>query len=130
MKKTIKNIIDYFFSLIWYIMPNNKYRKIKFIEDNDTIDKIVNQGKTMCRFGDGELKIMENVQSKFFQKNDEELSKRLKEVINCNNQDILIGLPIVFKDLSQFKMKSRAFWKIHMYRYRKHWFKYIDLKTL
>lgn len=126
--KIIKNIWNYILSCIWYITPNNKYKNIKFIEDEDTINAIVKEKKSICRFGDGEFRIMENIPSNFFQKNDVELSKRLQEVMKSNKENILIGLPIAFRNLKDYTAKTRVFWKIHIYKYRKQWMKYIDLK--
>lgn len=66
------------------------YPQIMSIED--TINEIVEHKKSIARFGDGEFGIMCGVQRWRFQKKDEKLADRLKEVIQSRNDDILIGL--------------------------------------
>ena len=69
----------------------------------DTINEIVENKKSIARFGDGEFGIMCGVQRWRFQKNDEKLAHRLKEVLQSEEKDILIGLIDFYGDLSTSK---------------------------
>ncbi|MBD5473717.1 MAG: DUF1792 domain-containing protein [Lachnospiraceae bacterium] len=69
----------------------------------DTINEIVENKKSIARFGDGEFGIMYGEQRWRFQKNDEKLAHRLKEVVQSEEKDILIGLNDFYGDLSTAK---------------------------
>lgn len=64
--------------------------KIQTIDD--TLEKIIQDRVSICRYGDGEFKIMDGDKI-FFQNGNEQLSNRLKEVIKSNNDKILICIP-------------------------------------
>lgn len=76
-----------------YVLP-----QIMTIEE--TIDEIVLKGKSIARFGDGEFGIMFGHQRWRFQKNDDKLAKRLREVVTSEDDNILIGLINFYGDLS------------------------------
>ena len=82
--------------------PNFKdklwYPQIMSVED--TIDEIVEHGKSIARFVDGEFGIMCGVQRWRFQKNDEKLAGRLKEVLQSRQDRILVGLSDMYGDMS------------------------------
>lgn len=69
----------------------------------DTINEIVKSKKSIARFGDGEFGIMCGVQRWRFQKNDEKLACRLREVVQSEEEDILIALIDFYGDLSASK---------------------------
>lgn len=58
----------------------------------ETINEIIKNKASFCRFGDGEFTIM-NGGGIPFQDFDEKLAKGLREVIRSNHQNTLIGLP-------------------------------------
>lgn len=66
------------------------YPKIMSIDE--TMDAIVNGKKSIARFGDGEFGIMCGVQRWRFQKKDETLARRLREVLQSEQENIMIGL--------------------------------------
>lgn len=73
----------------------------KVLSLDQTLDEVINNKKSICRFGDGEFNLLyENKKSKnIFQKRDEKLKNRLFEIIRSNNKDILICI-------SPFKTKK------------------------
>ena len=108
LSKKIKNFvadIGYFFILLFH-----KFPKVATIEE--TIDKIINDNCSIARFGDGEIRAISNIDITF-QKANEELAKRLKEIINSDNKDMLIGLPDVFtyQDIKNSVRKRQLFYK-------------------
>lgn len=76
------------------------YPQIMSIED--TIEDIVTNHKSIARFGDGEFGIMCGVQRWRFQKNDEVLANRLKEVLHSKRGDVLIGLIDFYGDFGSW----------------------------
>ncbi len=66
----------------------------------DTIDEIVLHKKSIARFGDGEFGIMFGVSRWRFQREDEKLAKRLREVVQSDEENLLIGLNDFYGDLS------------------------------
>lgn len=76
------------------------YPQIMSIED--TIEDIVTNRKSIARFGDGEFGIMCGVQRWRFQKNDEALANRLKEVLHSKREDVLIGLIDFYGDFGSW----------------------------
>lgn len=76
------------------------YPQIMSIED--AIEDIVTNHKSIARFGDGEFGIMCGVQRWRFQKNDEVLANRLKEVLHSKRGDVLIGLIDFYGDFGSW----------------------------
>ena len=58
---------------------------------SQTLDDLI-AGKSISRFGDGELELMEG-RSIVFQKSSTELSRRLREVLSSDEAGLLVGLP-------------------------------------
>ena len=125
MSNKLKKTLYMFLGAFWYPSKKNEFKKVKFINDSELIDLIVNEKKSICRYGDGELRIMEDVPSNFFQKNDKELGKRLSEIITKKNRSIIICLPKPIADLKNYNIKAKLFWVCHLYEYRNQWLKYV-----
>lgn len=68
--------------------------------DEEAVNRIVNEKCSMIRFGDGEFEIMAGRQRPPFQDYEEKLSTRLREVINAENENILIGIADNYGDIS------------------------------
>ena len=76
-----------------------KYRIPKLMTIEETVDQIVNEKKSIARFGDGEIALMCNESRWRFQRTDERLAGRLKEVITSDEEQLLIGLNDFYGDL-------------------------------
>ena len=66
------------------------YPEIMSVEK--TLDLVIHGKKSICRFGDGEFSAIACVQRWKFQKADEKLSGRLKEVLISQKENIVIAL--------------------------------------
>ena len=64
----------------------------KIMTIRDTLNEISEKSLSVCRYGDGEFKIMDG-EKIFFQENSSSLSERLKEVISTKDSRVLICLP-------------------------------------
>ena len=78
----------------------------KIMSKEDTIREIVEHRKSIARFGDGEFGIINGVQRWRFQKKDEKLACRLKEVLQTKNDNILIGLSDIYGDMSTWESSA------------------------
>ena len=90
---------------------------IKYYDDVKTVDLIVKKKKSLARFGDGEFKLIYD--DKFdigFQKHNDKLGKRLNDVLNSNNDNLLIGIPSFLNIRNTLKLTSSA---------KKYWSNYL-----
>ncbi|MDD6276725.1 MAG: SP_1767 family glycosyltransferase [Clostridia bacterium] len=91
---------------------------------DETIDELINTQKSMARFGDGEIKLVCG-KDIYFQKATPFASNKLKEVLSSNDDSIMIGIADAFGDRSRYTDEANKYWKNHLCRYRKVWYKYL-----
>lgn len=84
--------------------------KVESIEK--TIEKIKN-GKSIARFGDGEFNLVLGGHI-HFQKSNEILATRLREILASQNENLLIALPPVFESLSEFTEETQKYFRIFL----------------
>lgn len=75
--------------------PEKILGHFKIASPEETIDKILKDGSSIARFGDGEFDFIYGVDMNY-QKMDEDLSRRLKEVLLSKEENLIIGIPNVF----------------------------------
>ena len=97
--------------------------RVKSIDE--TIDDLIRSDKSLVRFGDAEIWIIEGRTTKF-QNYDPQLAVRLKEIISYQTDDILVGIPDIFENLDPYTKKSRKFWEEHVFFSRKTYEKYCN----
>ena len=99
--------------------------KIKILNIEDSINKILVEKKSIARFGDGELDLIlgKNLD---FQIYDKKLSSRLEEILKSSQNFCLIGIPDVINEFNNLTEESEIFWTKNMARTRKTWLKYIN----
>jgi glycosyltransferase family protein len=86
-----------------YISKNiSNYPKVKSIDE--TITCLINENKSIARFGDGEF-FLALYRSIGFQKKDRKLQLKLIEVLKNKNEHCIVGLPELRKD------RLTTFWK-------------------
>lgn len=72
------------------------------------IEKIVREGKSLARFGDGEFSaIAGRVRHKFQTKVDEALKRRLSEVLHSQNENLLIGIADNYGSLKKYTSQAK-----------------------
>ena len=106
MVEDIKNLISGTFK---------ERRPAIIVKDIDqTLDYIIENQSSIIRFGDGEMDLMLG-KSIPYQVYDENLASQLKEIISLQSDEkLVIGLPNVFADRSNFTLAAEAFWKVHL----------------
>lgn len=80
-------------------MQKNKYQIPVLHSDQEAVDRIVNDKCSMIRFGDSEFEIMAEKNGINFQQFDKELAIRLKEVLQTDKENILIGIADNYGDI-------------------------------
>lgn len=79
----------------------------KILSGDMAIEKIINEGKSMSRFGDGEFAVIAGVDRQKFQRADEKLAKRLVEVLKAKQDDVLVCIPDIYGDLSKYNTECK-----------------------
>lgn len=92
----------------------------KILSVTDTLDLIIKKNLSVIRIGDGEMSIMTK-SDLGFQKTNEDLANRLKEIIKTDQEGLLICLPGLFGKLDEFAPFAVKFAKHHLMRYRHEW---------
>lgn len=91
--KKIKNLPK----RIYRSVESRRYRGGKYqnslsiLSPRQTIDKLLETERSFCRFGDGEIAVIQG-EGIAFQKADRELGRRLLEILQSEDADILVGI--------------------------------------
>lgn len=122
MKKQLLKIYYYLLELkdkatIFYNKNITEKKKVPLVMNTDeTLDKIVKEKCSVSRFGDGEFSLIYGESLKFQPANNE-ISSKLKEVLNSNYENHIVCIPDVFGEISWATDKAE-----------KYWTKYLELK--
>lgn len=119
---------------IVYFFGKDKIRSLMYtsptvLSNEETIDTIINNQCSVSRFGDGEFHLLIQSKDLKFQKRSDLLSERFKEILKCQQENLLVCIPKIFKpaDLNIRTKESKAYWTDHAANYRMQWYKYLDL---
>lgn len=93
---------------------------------DETLDHILDKKISICRFGDGELNLIDG-QSIGFQQASKQLSLRLRDILVSKDGTVLICLPGMLAYPNEYTRKTRLFWNKLLVFKRKKWYEYIDL---
>ena len=119
-------------------MKNMEYEVAEKIQDkklffpsfypiDKTLEKIVKEKCSLCRFGDGEFELMENKVRPNFQDVNPNLAIRLKEVVVSNQDNILIAIAKNYGSLDEYTDEAADAIRQYMTEsVRKQHRKYID----
>lgn len=91
-----------------YITHNNHLFFPKIESHKTTINNIINEGKSLARFGDGEFSIIYGTNRWSFQQYDEQLSERLLQVLQSDNDKLMIAIADNYGDLSKYTSESKS----------------------
>ena len=122
--KKLLNKIKYYYN---YFIANT-LMKSKIDADNDCfnimsdkslVDEIVDNHKSFARIGDGELSLMLDKNFNIsFQENSLSLSKRLKEVLNSNVDNLILGINRGFTNPKEYSKRVQKYFRTFNYLYR------------
>lgn len=122
MKKQLLKIYYYLLELkdkvtIFYNKNITEKKKAPLVMNTDeTLDKIINDKCSVSRFGDGEFSLIYGESLKFQPANDE-ISRKLKEILKSNYKNHIVCIPNVFEEIDWATDKAK-----------KYWTNYLDLK--
>lgn len=100
----------YFLSAIYpLVIKIHPLPKVK--STPETIDKILADRSSICRFGDGELIYISERRSLPFQKQDQRLRDYFIKILSSEHPKILVGLPIGYYSLKNLKPEANLVWR-------------------
>lgn len=123
MKRKLKDsiaAIDYFL-----YEKGMRRNRIKVHSIDETIDELLGTGKSMVRFGDGEIVMIKGVDL-MLQKSAPEIAEGLVEILAYPYDDLIVTIPDIFATLSDHHKASRQFWRDHLLFCRKIYEKYCN----
>lgn len=98
--------------------------RVHILSMDESLDLLYKSGKSIARFGDGEMNIIRG-NSLDFQCKDRKLAKRLEQVLASNQNKCLIGITPAINKVSDLKPNAQRFWTENMYENRKWWVKHL-----
>ena len=120
MLSKIKNKLSYEIEKLIYSINFKKAEKCYPLQNvssiDETLDKLLAGDCSMCRYGDGEFKVMLG-KSNGFQQKDKKLAKRLKEVILTQEDGVLLCIPNVTSDTPLRTESAVSFWNFFLKQY-------------
>lgn len=90
---------------------------IKVMSIDETLDELLHTEKSLVRFGDGEI-IMIRGKSLYFQKESEEIARRLSDILQYRQDGLMVAIPDIFEGLTQYRESGQKFWKDHLLFFR------------
>jgi len=110
----LKNKISYEKKRIQKIANVKKTEKcsawINTASIDETLEVLLKTSCSMCRYGDGEYKVMAG-KGNGFQKEDPVLGSRLKQILKTNIADLLVCIPNISDDMKLRTEDARQFWQ-------------------
>ena len=108
LQNEISNV-RYLKNIIFYKEKLSKFH-YSIMKDDELINKIIKEKKSIARYGDGEFKWALGIKQDSFQNDDKRLQNRLLEILQSPSQQILIGIPISFATMKEYNYKARRYW--------------------
>lgn len=112
--KLVRKHIVIFNKLIDKVLPKPIVK-----DSEDTVIKILSNGVSISRYGDGEFKLI-NKKNLLFQKYDKELSNRLKEIIKSDLDNHIVCIPRQLVDTDWLNDRAKYYWDnyLNLNRYK------------
>lgn len=92
----------------------------------ESINYIIKNKCSVSRLGDGELKLIIGLDV-YFQPCINDIGQRIKEVLQSEESNHIVGIPDVFGSLKKYRKKHRKFWERHLSLYRQDWYNCLDM---
>lgn len=105
-RKVFKHLLSAIYPVVIRIYPLPIVKSIP-----ETIDAILINKVSICRFGDGELLYISEQRSLPFQKQDARLRNYFIKILQSENRNILVGLPVGYQSLQNLKKEAKVTWR-------------------
>jgi len=119
--------ILFFTDVMLDLCKENKYDLPQIKSKSETLELLINSDYSICRFGDGEFKLILGEDIKF-QRYSERLEEYLKKILVSSEPGILIGLPDKFGSLADFTKETAKYWKKFLLKRRNQVLALIDFE--
>ena len=120
MLSKIKNKLNYEIEKFIQNRNSKKAKKCFPLQNvasiDETLDKLLLKDFSMCRYGDGEFKVMLG-QSNGFQQKDKKLAQRLRQIIISQEEGVLLCIPNVTSDMQLRTSEAVSFWNFFLKQY-------------
>ena len=93
------------------------FNGLQIASDEETLNQIINNNKSISRFGDGEFLIIFG-ESLVFQKSNTILSNRLKEILNNTDNKFLVGINVPYKDFYKLNDYEKKYWTRYFNKFK------------
>lgn len=84
------------------LLGNDVFFKPKLRSNDETLRLILEEGKSLARFGDGEFSIAGNILRHKFQRLDEKLAERIRQVLISDNDKLLVAVADNYGSLEKY----------------------------
>lgn len=117
MKQTAINKFNFFIYYLFFRWTSLfwKLNRIKIYNGQETIKKIIKDKCSIARFGDGEFSLMAGKDTGF-QKSNEEIINKLKNIIKNTEPGLLVGIPYGWKYPWNLKYQAFEYWGGYLMR--------------
>ncbi|MGU8778423.1 GT-D fold domain-containing glycosyltransferase [Clostridium perfringens] len=123
---SIVRLFPKYVSAIWK-SRNESYPLINFYTDEQTVDLIIHERKSLSRFGDGEFLWMNGEFLDSFQTYSDKFSKDLIHAFQSKDSNLLIGIPYGIVNSTKCNIHAKMHWKIMKSDFYKRIVKFSDL---
>jgi len=106
----MKQVFRYYYLYFSTVSQRSHFHKAKIKSLEETVDDILTHQKSISRYGDGELKLMLGKGSIVFQSESSNLSRRLKDVLSSDLENLIIALPGPLASVKKENLNSKFFW--------------------
>lgn len=108
--KVPRKVFKHFLSAVYpFVIKRYPLPEVKSIPE--TVNKILAENCSICRFGDGELIYISEKRSLPFQRQEERLRNYFITILSSEHKNILIGLPIGYYSLDNLKPEANLAWR-------------------
>lgn len=90
---------------------NREVPKLRFYDDQETVDMLISERKSLSRFGDGEIRWMFGVDLPSFQSYSPKLAEELTRVFQSRDKNLLIGIPRGVVDARECNLYAKMHWR-------------------
>lgn len=103
--------------------------KMNILDMDASFDILLSKRKSLSRFGDGEVTIILGGHTGF-QKFDQNLSNRLREILYGDQDFCYIGIPDEINGLNNRTLAEKEYWIPYLYSRRKKWLEILNFEKI
>ena len=109
MKQELRKYAAFTYRYMRYLIKKG-LTKYDIYTDEECIEKIVNEKKSIARYGDGEFKWILGIKQNSFEKGSQKLAKELKQIIEEDNENLIVGITHSMFTLKNYNYEAKNYW--------------------